>query len=38
MAGLGAGFGVSFYFIYEELRDSNERFGSQLKAITKGQQ
>lgn len=33
LAGLGLGLGVSFYFLHEELKESNEKFDAQLKSI-----
>ena len=33
LAGCGVGFGVSFYFIYNELIDSNERLVRTIKQI-----
>jgi hypothetical protein len=35
LAGAGLGFGACYYIIYEELKDSNERFAAQLKALAK---
>jgi hypothetical protein len=33
LAGCGVGFGVSFYYIYEELVESNEKFSKQLEGM-----
>lgn len=33
LVGAGIGFGSSFYFIFNELKESNERFESHLNKI-----
>lgn len=33
LTGCGVGFGVSFYYIYTELLDSNEKFDRELKDL-----
>lgn len=33
LAGCGVGFGVSFYFLYQEMVDSNEKFSKDLEGL-----
>jgi hypothetical protein len=33
LTGCGVGFGLGFYFVYEELQNSNSRFEKDIKAL-----